>query len=211
MGGESRENGRFLTLRQASSNVSTSSSPTSTKCDPRIAGRKAAQLFGCYPRNEANDPETFITASTALLASYPELVVERVCGPVRGLPAKSKFLPAIAEIRAACELEMVWHDAVDRRARDRRHTAQVLEPLPTPSEESRRRVRALADGVLAEIRGRDPRAIDFTPPRSPAEAEAAKRHFEARLAELGADYAARPPELGPGLRPPPRPELDEAL
>ena len=56
----------------------------------------------------------------------------------------------------------------------------------------------LADGVLGEIRGRDPRAVDFTPPRSPAEAEAAKRHFEARLAELGADYAARPPELGPG-------------
>jgi hypothetical protein len=196
----------FLTLHQTSSNALTRSSPTSTKCDPRTAARKAAQLFGCYNRNEANDPEIFITAMTAMLACYPELVVERVCDPLRGLPAKSRFLPAIAEIRAACETEMIWHDAVERRERERRHTAEVLAPAPPATDESRRRVREEADGLMAELKGRNPRAIDFKPPRSPAEAEAAKRHFEARLPELAAEYAARPvilnrqppPNDGPG-------------
>ena len=201
-----RESGRgngaqFLTLRQASSNVSTRNSPTSTKCDPRIAGRKAAQLFGCYPRNEANDPEIFITAATALLATYPEIVVERVCDPIRGLPAKNKFLPAIAEIRETCEREMVWHDAVEKRERERRHTAEVLAPAPKPTVESRQRVRALADQVLAELNVKgEPRKIDFKSPRSPGEAEAARRHFEARLPELAAEYQASPPKLGPGLK-----------
>lgn len=184
-----RGNGdQFLTLRQASSNGLTSYSPIA-KCDPRMAARMAAKLFACYPRNEANDPEGFLAAATAMLAAYPEAIAERVCDPIRGLPSKNKFLPAIAEIREACEREMVWHDAVERRERERRHTAEVLARAPTPTEEARRRVRALADQVIGELKGRDPKAIDFKPPRSPAEAEAARRHFEARLPELEAECA----------------------
>jgi hypothetical protein len=192
--------GQFQTLHQTSSNALTRNSPTSTTCDPRTAARKAAQLFGCYPRNDANDPEIFITAATALLASYPEVVAERVCDPIRGLPSKNKFLPAIAEIRAACETEMVWHDAVERRERERRHTAEVLAPAPTPTEESRRRVRQAADALLAELKGGEPGAIDFKPPRSPVEAEAAKRHFEARLPELKAAYETQPATLSARAR-----------
>jgi hypothetical protein len=135
-----------------------------------------------------------------MLAQYPELVVERVCDPIRGLPAKNKFLPAIAEIRETCEREMVWHDAVERRERERRHTAEVLAPAPSATAESRARVRALADQVLAELNAKgEPRKIDFKSPRSPGEAEAARRHFEARLPELSAEYQAVAPKLGPGL------------
>jgi hypothetical protein len=153
-------------------------------------------LFGCYPAGSANDPEMFITAASAMLASYPEIIVERVCDPIRGLPSKNKFLPAIAEIREACEREMIWHDAVERRERDRRHTAEVLAPAPPATADSRARVRALAADLLAELNARGaPRKIDFKPPRSPAEAEVVKRHFEARLPELAAAYAARPPAV----------------
>jgi hypothetical protein len=142
----------------------------------------------------------FITAATAMLSSYPEIIAERVCDPIRGLPAKNKFLPAIAEIRAACETEMVWHDAVERRERDRAHTAQVLAPpLPPPAPMDRLRVRQAADELLAELKVADPKAIDFRPPRSPGEAEVTRRHFEARLPELVAEYAATPPRLGPAL------------
>ena len=203
MDNSKRGNGdRFLTLRQVSSNALTNNSPTSTKCDPRTASRKAAQLFGCYPRNEANDPEIFLTAATALLASYPEAVAERVCDPIRGLPSKNKFLPAIAEIREACEREMVWFDTVERRERDRAHTRKVLEPvLPPPAPMDRLRVRQTADELLAELNAKgEPRKIDFCPPRSPSEAGIARRHFEARLPELAAEYAASPPKLGPALR-----------
>jgi hypothetical protein len=138
----------------------------------------------------------FITAATALLACYPEVVADRVCDPLRGLPSKKIFLPAIAEIREACEREMIWHDAVERRERERRHTAEVLAPAPKPTAESRVRVRAEADALLAELKAKgEPAKIDFRPPRSPGEAEAARRHFEARLPELAAEYAARPPRV----------------
>ena len=157
-------------------------------------------LFGCYPAGSANDPEMFITAAAAMLASYPELVVDRVCDPIRGLPSTNKFLPAIAEIRQACEREMVWHDAVERRARDRKHTDKVLEPPPLITPEDRVRVREYAAKVRAELNARgEPRKIDFRPPRSPAEAEAARQHFEARLPELAAEYAAKPPKIEPAL------------
>jgi hypothetical protein len=169
-------------------------------CKPSVASAKATMLFGCYPAGSANDPEMFITAAAAMLAGYPEHVVERVCDPIRGLATKQKFLPAIAEIRAACETEMVWYDAVERRDRERRHTDEVLAPAPPATAESRARVRALADDVIAELNAKGvPRKIDFRPPRSPGEAEAARRHFEARLPELAAEYAATPPKIGPGL------------
>jgi hypothetical protein len=191
---------RFQTLRQASSNVSTATShPTVT--DPRIAARKAAQLFGYYPRNDANDPELFLTGATTMLSSYPEIVVERVCDPLRGLPAKNKFLPAIAEIREACEREMIWHDAVERRDRDRAHTREVLAPiLPPPAPMDRLRVRQTTDELLAELNAKgEPRKLGFRPPRSPGEAEAARRHFEARLPELAAEYSGPPPVISPEL------------
>ena len=164
----------------------------------------AARLFGCYPRNEANDPETFLTAATATLSEYPEIVADRVTDPLlrNSLPSKSKFLPALAEIRAACELEMVWFDTVERRERDRKHTAKVLAPtLPPPAPMDRMRVRQAADDLLAELNAKgEPRKIDFKPPRSPGEAEVAKRHFEARLPELAAEYGARAPVVSGELR-----------
>lgn len=166
-------------------------------------------LFGCYPAGSANDPEMFITAAAAMLASYPEHVVERVCDPIKGLPAKQKFLPAIAEIRAACEVEMTWHDTVERRERERRHTAEVLAPAPPSTADSRARVKAMAADLIAELNAKgEPRKIDFKPPRSPGEAEVARRHFEARLPELKAENEARPVKLN-GAETPPPPEPDE--
>ena len=130
-----------------------------------------------------------------MLAQYPEAAVAKVCDPVRGLPSTSKFLPSIAEIREACERETVWHYAVEKRERERRHTAEVLAPPATA--ESRQRVRALAELSVGDAQ----QSIGFRQPRSPAEGEAFRRHFEDRLEALKAEYAARPPSLSPALRP----------
>ena len=195
MDNNSRGNGQLSRLGDAS-RLALSPSGRSANCEPEIAAARATLLFGYYPRNEANDPEIFITGATAMLSSYPEVVVERVCDPIRGLPAKNKFLPAIAEIREACEREMVWFDAVERRERERRHTAEVLAPVAAPTADARARVKALAADLIAELNAKgEPRKIDFRPPRSPNEAEVARRHFEARLPELAAEYAARPAVL----------------
>lgn len=77
-------------------------------------------MFGCYRRNEANDPETYVVAVTALLASYEDDVILAVTDPVRGLPVQSQFVPTIKEIRDACEafLAKQAHDAEMRRFRD---------------------------------------------------------------------------------------------
>jgi hypothetical protein len=196
MDNDHREKGQLSRLGDASRNA-LSPSVGSAKCEPEIASMMATRLFGFYRASDANDPETFIAGAAATLANYPEAIVMKVCDPLRGLPSTSVFLPALAEIRQACEREMIWHDAVERRERERRHTAEVLAPAPKPTAESRARVRQMADELLAELRAKgEPPKIDFRPPRSPGEAEAARRHFEARLPELAAEYAAKPPKIG---------------
>jgi hypothetical protein len=161
----------------------------------------ATRLFGFYRASDANDPETFIAGAAAMLANYPEPIVMKVCDPVRGLPSTSPFLPAIAEIRLACEREMVWFDAVERRDRERRRTAKVLEPPPLITADERRRVLDYAAKTRAELAAMaEPRRIDFSPPRSLAEAEASRRCFEARLPELKAECAANPPTLSAAMR-----------
>jgi hypothetical protein len=116
-------NDQFLALRRASSSALTSS--LTENCDPRIAARLAAKLFGCYRAAEANDPETFIAAATVTLAQYPEAVVRQICDPVRGLPSEDKWLPSIAEIRVTCERAMAPRRAEERRERERAHTREV--------------------------------------------------------------------------------------
>jgi hypothetical protein len=91
-----------------------------------------------------------------MLAQYPEHVAGKVCDPIRGLPSTSKFLPAIAEIRQACELEMVWWHTVERRELERRRTAEILKPAPPAAPGARERMRARADKLIADFGGLRP-------------------------------------------------------
>lgn len=94
------------------------SSPTSTALttDPieqdaptlkAYAAKRALLLFGCYRKGDANDPDTYTAAVTAVLSRYPEDVIKAVTHPAKGLPIKSKFLPNVAEVFEACEELMV--------------------------------------------------------------------------------------------------------
>jgi len=153
----------------------------------------ATRLFGFYRASEANDPEIFIAGATAMLAQYPQAVVEKVCDPVRGLPATSKWLPSIAEIREAAEREMVWWSAVERRDRERAHTAKVVAAPPPPTAEQTRRIREMADTLIAKLSAGDKeKPLGFRPPRSPSEAEVSRRYHEGRLEALKALYASAP-------------------
>jgi hypothetical protein len=129
----------------------------------------ATRLFGFFPRSDANDPETFIAGATAMLARYPEAVVTAVCDPIRGLPGTNKFLPAIAEIREACEREMVWHDAVVRRDRVREQTLAGRRDghkAPLGSSEHRQVVKGFAGlrEAMEAKQAADPRPKPFTLP-----------------------------------------------
>ena len=129
----------------------------------------ATRLFGYFNRSDANDPETFIAGATAMLSRYPEAVVIAVCDPIRGLPSTNKFLPAISEIREACEKEMIWHDAVVRREARRAETAKVLGDVraaPVGTTEHKRVLKGFAElgEAMAAREPVDPRPKPFTLP-----------------------------------------------
>lgn len=74
-------------------------------------------MFGCYRRGDANDPDTYVAAIAAMLATYPEDVIQTVTNPTTGLPRKSPFLPSVSEVAAACDAEMKAEIEEVRRAR----------------------------------------------------------------------------------------------
>ena len=87
-----------------SSLLQTTSLSGSGNSTPELAVSKARQLFGCFRGGDANDPETYVAAISAVLAQYAPHVVHSVCDPRTGLPSESNFLPTVKEVRDACEL-----------------------------------------------------------------------------------------------------------
>ena len=67
------------------------------------AAKRARLLFGCYRKGDANDPETFVAAITAVLSRYDESVIRAVTHPAKGLPIRTNFLPTVKEVYEACE------------------------------------------------------------------------------------------------------------
>jgi len=190
---------RWLTLGGNSSSALTPCSPNA-KCDPRIATRLATSLFGCYRASEANDPETFIAAVAATLATYPEPIARQVCDR-SGLPSQSKWLPSIAELREACDRAMAPIRAAERREREREHTQQVIagHKAPVGSPEHRRvvegcrRLRESMDLNAAVGLEVDLSKLDARRAQTPEARELAVRLHEDRLTKLTADFAAAPP------------------
>ena len=85
--------------------ISAENLPASTAQKEKLTSYAAARaklLLGCYRTGEANDPETYVAAVTAVLAHFPEEVITSVTHPVTGLPKKSSWLPTIKEVNDAC-------------------------------------------------------------------------------------------------------------
>ena len=91
----------------------------------------ARTLLGAYRRGEAADPETYISSVGLVLAEYEPWVISRVTDPRIGIASNLKFLPTVAEVKAACEAEMapVYREnarrKVDEEWRQRRAEAEV--------------------------------------------------------------------------------------
>ncbi len=68
-------------------------------------------MFGCYRKGDANDPETYTAAVTAILAEYSPEVIKRITDPRSGLPRKLKWLPTVAEVSEACDEAVKTDDA----------------------------------------------------------------------------------------------------
>lgn len=69
------------------------------------ATERARVMLGCYRKGEANDPQMYSTAVSALLARYTKYVIEQVTHPLAGLPSRTDFMPTLKELKAACDQE----------------------------------------------------------------------------------------------------------
>jgi hypothetical protein len=67
------------------------------------AAERARTLFGCYRKGDANDPETYTAAITAILAEYSPEVIQRVTDPRTGIARTNKWMPNPAEVAEACD------------------------------------------------------------------------------------------------------------
>src|SRR5215471_4960281 len=120
-----------------------------TKCSVKFATMRATILIGCFRKSDANDPAIYLSAVVAVLTKYRPEVVEAITDPTTGLPAKLKWLPAIAEIVEACEA------AANEQAEARRRN-QPSQRLPEPyiSADERRRVGEQMKALAAELRAK---------------------------------------------------------
>jgi hypothetical protein len=57
-------------------------------------------MFGCYRRDEAADPDTYVAAITMVLSRYSAEVVEAATDPFSGLPSRKK------KNAAACRMSL---------------------------------------------------------------------------------------------------------
>lgn len=64
-------------------------------------------LFGCYRRGDANDPDTYVAAVAAVLASYDDAdLIREVTDPRTGINATEKFasfMPNAGELKIYCD------------------------------------------------------------------------------------------------------------
>lgn len=121
-----------------------------------LAANRARILIGCYRKSDAGDPEIYARAVIAVLCRYPESVAVAVTEPATGIPARLKWLPAIAEIVEACELaaEPILRQLErEKIAEEQRKLLAAPPPAPRLSKEevdallSRARLRPMPDAA----------------------------------------------------------------
>jgi hypothetical protein len=144
----------------------------------------------------------FIAAATATLSGYPEAIVQKVCDPLRGLPAGDEWLPSIARIRVACEREMQPVRDQERRDQVRGETlAGRTRSKPRVGSPEHLRVVEGFKGLRASLDDKpDPaRPKPFSTPLSELQAKYAAAPAQVRTSEMAAYLAKiRADEEGPG-------------
>ncbi|WP_284310719.1 hypothetical protein [Labrys miyagiensis] len=146
---------------------------------PEEALALARTLTGLYRRAEFEDAALFCTGLAALFAAYPASLGRQVVDPVRGLPARQKFPPALAEVREALDAAQCRRNAVAWRARyllEERARREAEAARPTASAGARaatlEKLRALRvePGRAAAVAAVNQESADFFS-RTPLQAE----------------------------------------
>lgn len=110
-------------------------------------------MFGCYRTGDANDPDTYTAAITAVLAEYPIDVICAVTDPRSGLPRKSKWLPSVAELADACDAEKRYQDARAILAQREPRIKKRVEEIKRTAESDAQMASRFAE-LLTTLRGK---------------------------------------------------------
>ncbi len=174
----------FATMLRREPSPLGQSPPQLELCSPEIASESARILLGCYRKGEAEDAEIYVRAIAAVFSGYPDAVARRIVDPRIGIAGQVQWLPTVAEVKHACEVEMAPIYAEMRREESR----SKLQALPSPNDRSRR-------PTFEELRARYPDAVGHSQarigPRNLSDAEKAKllADLEARRAEFSGPLA----------------------
>jgi hypothetical protein len=94
------------------------------------ATERAALLFGCYRRGDANDPDTYVAAVAAVLSVYEPGIIRDATDPRTGIQTDEKFaafMPNAGELKRYC-------DGIAAR----QERLKQLAAIPPPSPRSHR-------------------------------------------------------------------------
>lgn len=116
----------------------------SQKSREDFAVSRARMLIGLYRRQDVIDPETYIAGLAAVLAEYPESVIEFVTDPRTGIARRLKWLPSIAEVAEACDREKTFGPYRSRRIQP---AVKVLEYVNQDEETAERVANGLRELV----------------------------------------------------------------
>jgi hypothetical protein len=112
-----------------------SSSRPDLRCSALVAATRARLLLGCYRRDEAADPDTYVQAITLVLSEYPEVIVNYVTDPRSGVQTRGKFkfvMPNAGEVKEACDEEMVRIHSMQQPWRKRNENRPYEKPPNIP-------------------------------------------------------------------------------
>lgn len=116
----------FRTIAAASQRPLTDSSmpavagSSSSRPDQAYCLQRAKLLFNCYRKDEVSEPDTYCAAVALVLSDFSTHVITFATDPRTGIPAKIKWLPSIAEIRAFLDEVVESINADVKRDRDLR-------------------------------------------------------------------------------------------
>lgn len=97
-------------------------------------------MFGCYRRGDANDPDIYVAACTAVLTHYTSEIVKAVTDPCFGLPSRKtdsgwSGLPDVADVKETCEAEAARVEQLKKYAGLPVTPAKRLQrPAPQPGD-----------------------------------------------------------------------------
>lgn len=131
-----------VSSRQVLNSKSTSGTVGPILSTTMEAAQAATRLFACYRKDEANNPEVFITAVAAVFGRYPLWIVKAVSDPINGIPSQIKWLPSISEVRSACDALNGYdirqkerdESLAKQRAESAEYKARQEAPRPTYDE-----------------------------------------------------------------------------